>query len=177
MSVGFSVSNSSLTLATAESLREIQRELFDGPAPQFLHHYTKSAAVVESIVRSRCLWATCIADQSDQTEITHASKMVERLAEEAKFPDISEFAFDVLKRLSFFMEERKQLIFIACFCDDHDSDLHWREYGDYRLTFPAPWAGMPSLALSDHQSECWYQRVIYDERLQRDAIERALRSI
>jgi hypothetical protein len=81
------------------------------------------------------------------------------------------------KGLPFFMEERKRLVFIACFCDHHDSDLHWREFGDYRLTFPSPWTGMPSLALSDPQGECWYQQVIYDERLQRDTIERALRAI
>jgi hypothetical protein len=49
--------------------------MFDGPPPQFLHHYTKSSAVVESIVRTRSLWATCIADQFDQTEISHASEI------------------------------------------------------------------------------------------------------
>ena len=103
--------------------------------------------------------------------------MVIRLAEEIQCSKNSEFTHNVLKRLPFFMEERKQWIFIACFCDHHDSDLHWREYGDYRLTFPPPWTSTPSLALSDPQSECWYQRVIYDERLQRNAIGRALRSI
>jgi hypothetical protein len=177
MSVGFSVSNSSLTLAIKESLREIHRQLFHGPPPQLLHHYTKHAAVVESIVRNRSLWATCIADQSDQMEISHASEMVVRVAEEIRRSEPSEFSVNVLKRLPFFMEERKRWIFIACFCDDHDSDLHWDKYGNYRLTFPPPWTGMPSLALSDPHAECWYQQVTYDERLQRDAIERALRSI
>ncbi len=176
MPVNFSVSNLSLTLAIVESLRTIQLELFHGPAPQFLYHYTKSSAI-ESIVQNRSLWATCIADQFDQTEISHTSEMVVRLVDEIQCSEISSFSLNVLKRLPFYMEERKQWIFIACFCDHHDSDLHWREYGDYRLTFPPPWTGMPALALSDPQFECWYQRVIYDERLQRGAIERALRSI
>ena len=175
--MGFSVSNLSLTSAIAESLREIQYKLFHGPAPHSLHHYTKSAAVVESIVRERFLWATCIADQSDQTEISHASEMAAQLAEELQGPRIPEFALSVLKRLPFFMEERKRWIFIACFCDSNDSGFHWREYGDYRLTFPFPRASTPSLTLSDPQAECWYQRVVYDERLQRVAIERSLRSI
>lgn len=175
--MGFSVSNLNLTLAIAESLREIRHELFHGPAPPSLHHYTKSATVVESIVRSRSLWATCIADQTDQTEISHVSEMVAQSAEELQGSEIPEFAISVLKRLPFFMEERKQWIFIACFCDSHDSDLHWREYGDYCLTFLFPRPGTPSLTLSDSQAECWYQRVIYHERLQRVAIERALRSI
>lgn len=175
--MGIAVSNMSLNLAVAGSLCEIQHELFHGPAPQFLHHYTKFPAVVESIVRNRSLWATCIADQSDKTEISHASEMVAHLAKDLQYPEISEFSLSVLKRLPFFMEERKQWIFISCFCDDQDSDLHWHEYGDYCLTFPSPWAGMPSLTLSDPQAECWYQRVIYDERKQEDAMERALRSI
>jgi len=114
MFVSFSVSNLSLTLAIAESLREIQREVFHGPAPKFLHHYTKSSAV-ESIVRNRSLRATCIADQTDQTEISHASQMIVRLAEEIQCSKNSEFTLNVLKRLPFFMEERKQWIFIAFF--------------------------------------------------------------
>lgn len=128
-------------------------------------------------MQNRSLWATCIADQSDQAEISHASEIVVRLAEEIQSSEVPEFSLNVLKRLPFFMEERRQWIFIACFCDDHDSDLHWREYGDYRLTFAPPWTGMPSLALSDPQAECWYQRVIYEDQLQQGAIERALGSI
>ena len=174
--MSFSVSNISLTLAIAESLRGIQHELFHGPTPQSLYHYTKSSAV-ELIVRNRSLRATCIADQSDQAEISHTCGIVERLAEELQSSKISKFSLSVLRRLPFFMEERKRWIFIACFCDDSDSDLHWREYGDYRLTFPSPWSGTPSLRILDTNAECWYQRVIYDERKQADAIERALRSI
>jgi hypothetical protein len=174
--MGFSVSNMSLTLEICQALRELQNELFQGPAPRLLHHYT-SAAAIESIVRSRALWATCIADQSDQTEISHTSEMVTQFAKEISSSYTSVFTANVLARLPFFMEERKQWMFIACFCDDHDSALHWSAYGDYRLTFPAPWSTVPSLALIDPQAECWYQRVIYDERLQRHAIERALRSI
>jgi hypothetical protein len=103
--------------------------------------------------------------------------MVIHLATEIQRSEISRFSFEVLERLPFFMEERKPWLFIACFCDKHDSDLHWRDYGDYRLTFPAPGAGRPSLKLLDPDSECWYQRVIYEEGLQRRAIKRALRSI
>ena len=158
ISMGFSVSNLSLTLSISESLRGIQHELFNGPVPQILHHYTKSSSVVQSIVRNRCLWATCIADQSDQTEISHASEMVARLGAQLQGAKISEFARSVFKRLPFFMEERKRWIFIACFCDDHDLDLHWREYGDFRLTFPSPWSSAPALKLSDPHAECWYQR-------------------
>ncbi len=174
--MGFQVSNLSLTLTIAGVVSEIAKELFAGPGPRLLHHYT-SAATVEAIVQSRSLWATCIDEQYDKTEISHASGLVAQLAEEISRSGTSAFAIDLLRRLPFFMEERKQWIYIACFCDAHDSALHWREYGDYRLTFPVPWTRAPSLAILDTRADCWYQRVIYDEKLQRNGLERALRSI
>jgi hypothetical protein len=174
--MGFHIWNQNLTSAISDAIAEINKVLFAGSAPRFLHHYT-SAATVEAIVQSRSLWATCIGDQSDKTEISHASELVTELAEEVSRSETHAFAIDVLKRLPFYMEERKQWIYIACFCDDHDSGLHWREYGDYRLTFHASWTGAPALSMSDFQADCRYQPVIYDERLQRNAIERALRLI
>lgn len=166
----------SLANAISHAVGEIGRALFSGSGPKALHHYT-SATTVEAIVQSRSLWATCIDDQLDKTEISHASELVAQMAEKISCPATSTFARDVLRRLPFFMEERKQWMYIACFCDDHDSVLHWTEYGKYCLTFPAPWTGVPSLALSDTKAECWYQRVIYDERLQRNAMKSALKAI
>lgn len=173
--MSFHVSNMSLTLAVSEGLREIKVDLFRGPAPRQLHHYTK-APVVESIIADRALWGTCLADQADQTEVSHAAALVAQLAESLAVRSNS-FSRDVLRRLPFFMEERKRWIFIACFCDDDNSALHWSSYGDYCLTFPVPWTSIASLTLGDSQSECWYQRVVYDEKMQRQAIERALRVI
>lgn len=174
----FAISNWNLSQTVAKSLKDIQVELFRRPAaPRFLHHYTKRVEIVESIVEKRELWATCIADQSDEFEISHAADLVLKSASALRRSEISEFARDVLTKLPFFMEERKRWMFIACFCDDHDSERHWRDYGDYRLTFPAPWTGVPALELSDTQAECWYQPVVYDEQAQQDAMDRALRSI
>ncbi len=173
--MSFHVSNMSLTLAISEALREIQVDLFRGPAPHRLHHYTK-APVVESIIANRTLWGTSLADQADQTEVSHTAALVAQLADNLAL-NSNPFSRDVLRRLPFFMEERKQWIFIACFCDDDNSALHWSDYGDYCLTFPAPWTPTPSLTLGDSQSECWYQRIVYDEKVQLQAIERALRAI
>lgn len=174
--MGFSVFSTSLTSAISEALREIRSELFRGPVPHRLHHYTR-AATVESVVQGRALWATCIAEQLDQTEISHTSDIVTQFAEKLLSPEANAFSDNVLRRLPFFMEERKRWVFIACFCDDQDSALHWNKYGDYRLTFPAPCTTAPSLSPIDFQAEYWCQQVLYDERLQRDAIERALRAI
>jgi hypothetical protein len=168
--------NLGLALEISDAVREIGVKLFSGPGPEVLHHYT-SATTVEAIVQSRSMWATCIDDQADKTEISHASELVTQLAGATLSSRTSDFTADVMNRLPFFMEERKRWIYIACFCDDGNSGLHWREYGRYCLTFPAPWAGVPSLALSDNQAECWYQRVIYDEGLQKNAMKSALKSI
>lgn len=166
-----------LSQAIAESLLGIQAEIFLRPAPRFLHHYTRFAKTVESIVEKRELWATCIADQSDNSEISHAADLVLRSASAIPRSKVSEFSADVLGRLPFFMEERKRWMFIACFCDDKDSELHWHDYGDFRLTFPAPGSGAPSLSHRGIDSECWYQPVVYDERAQQKATERSLRAI
>lgn len=103
--------------------------------------------------------------------------MVSRLAEKIRASDVAEFAKDVLGRLPFYMEERKKWVFIACFCGDSDSRLHRERYGQYCMKFPAPWTAMPSLALPDPKAEFWYQRVIYDEEVQRNAIKRAVASV
>jgi hypothetical protein len=174
--MSFHVSNLTLALEITRALRAISLELFTGPRPQLLHHYT-SAATVEAITHSRCLWATCVNDQSDQTEISHASEIAMRLASGISLSASSTFAADVLERLPFYMEERKRWIYIACFCDDDSSGFHWDRFGAYRLTFSVPWTGLPSLAFSDTHAECWYQRVIYDEGAQARAMERAMRSI
>ena len=174
--MGLQVSSFALTQMTSESVREIYREVFAGQDPQSLHHYTKADTVV-SIVQSRSLWATCIDDQTDKGEISHTSGLVTLAAEQILHAEPSIFARDVLRRLPFFMEERKKWIFIACFCANSDSSLHWATFGSYCLEFPVPGTRLSALSLLDSRNECWYQRVIYNEEIQRKAIERALRSI
>lgn len=175
--MGIAIFNLSLSQSIATAVRELQIELFRLPAPRVLHHYTRSAETVKSIIERRELWATSVADQTDQFEISHAARLVERVTADIQKNAPSRFAVDVLQRLPFFMEERKRWIFIACFCDDGNSEKHWRDYGEYRITFSTPWTGSPSLRLGDPKSECWYQPVIYDERVQQKSVQRALRSI
>jgi len=174
--MGFQVSSIGLTQAISDSVGEIYRELFDGPAPKFLYHYT-AADKLESIVQSRSIWATCINDQTDQGEISHAAGLVTQAAKQIAQSEPSVFARDVLGRLPFFMEERKNWMFIACFCEDSGSAVHWERYGNYCLAFSTPWTGMKALGILDLRAECWYQRVIYNEERERNAIERTIRSV
>jgi hypothetical protein len=166
-----------LTLSVASGIGDVCRELFGGPAPKELHHYTK-ADVVRSIIETRSVWATCVDGQAaDKGEISHAAALVIDRAAGLSHSKMPRFATDVMNRLPYFMEERKKWVFIACFCDDDESTTHFGRFGPYRLTFPAPWVEAERLALQDSAAECWYQRVVYSEEKQRAAIERALRAI
>src|ERR1700722_7590979 len=95
--MGLAISNMSLTLSLAEALREIQTELFSGPAPKCLHHYTRAAAL-ESIIVGRAIWGTCIADQADQTEISYTAAIVTQFAGCFSHLEGTDFARDVLSR-------------------------------------------------------------------------------
>jgi len=77
-------------------------------APRFLYHYT-AADKVAGIVQSRSIWARCINDQTDPGEISHAAGLVTQAAEQTAQSEPSIFAKDVLRRLPFFMEERKKM--------------------------------------------------------------------
>ena len=174
--MGLQVFSLGLTEAISDSVGEIHRALFAGTAPRFLYHYT-AADKVAGIVQSRSIWARCINDQTDPGEISHAAGLVTQAAEQTAQSEPSIFAKDVLRRLPFFMEERKKWMFIACFCEDSESAVHWERYGNYCLAFPAPWTGTKALGILDLRAECWYQRVIYNEERQRNAIEGAIRSV
>ena len=174
--MSFSVHPVALSDTISNSLVPIRQGLFGGPKPLFLNHYT-SPSVVESIIENRCLWATSVAEQADKTEISHAASIVNDAAQQIASRCGCPFAWDVLQQLPHFMEERKSWIFIACFCDDSNSEPHWNNYGDCCLTFPTPWRSGASLGISSWQSECWYQRVVYDGTLQRRALEQALDSV
>jgi hypothetical protein len=166
-----------LTNEISEAVHQVHRELFAAPVPRDLNYYTRASTVVD-IVESRSVWATCVRDQrDDKSEITHTAELVSKLAEEISSSEISAFAADVLRRLPCFMEERRRWMFIACFCENQGSAVHWERFGNYCLTFSAPSTGIPSLALLGPNSDCWFQRVVYDEGLQRDAVDRALRAV
>lgn len=174
--MGLTVLSYALVQAISDSVDEIRREVFAGPTPRFLYHYTR-ADKVESIVQSRSIWAKSIKEQTDKGEISHAVELLTQAAGRIAHSEPSTFAKDVLGRLPFFMEERKEWIFIACFCEDSESEVHWERYGDYCLAFPFPRAGVKALSILDVRAECWYQRVIYDEARQRNAIESAIQSV
>lgn len=174
--MGFRVHNLGLNEAIAESVRQIGKRLYDGPAPSALYHYTAAERVV-SIVNGRCVWATSLADQSDQSELLHAIEIVRVSSESIIGAGKAQRNADVLRAIAPSMEERRNWFFIACFCGNEDSHHHQKTYGNCCLRFEAPWMKRPHLTLVGSHVDCWYQRVIYDPSIQSDAITEALHAI
>jgi hypothetical protein len=160
----------------ASSVRDIAGSTTQGRVPTVLHHYT-SLNCVEKIVNTRSLWATCAADQKDQSELTHGIEFVQAAAIELSRRGVPDFTARVLELLSTSMLARREWTFITCFCGDGRSEYHWETYGQYCLSFPLPPDGRPVLRCSDFGAECWYQQVIYDHASQRRAMTKGVQAI
>ncbi len=170
------VQSLALTLKIDQSLRAIHQSLYRKRAPIQLHHYTHPETL-EKIIDTRVLWATCAADQDDQTEISHAAELLSRAAERAISSRIPRFTAEVLRRIPFFIEDRKQYAFIACFCEIPDSSRHWDQFGKYRVSFAGPGSKTPQLCCMMPNSDSWFQQVIYNERLQIWAIQKSVEAV
>jgi hypothetical protein len=158
------------------SIRQIGKSIYDGQAPSALHHYT-SLPTVESIINTRSVWATCLADQADQAELTHGIDWVQEAVGKLLRKGGPDFPALVLQQLKESMIERRQWTFIVCFCGDGNSDFHWDKYGQYCLTFPIPRDWRPTLRCSDPRAENWYQRVIYDHAVQRKTMLKSVQAV
>jgi hypothetical protein len=174
--VSFHVHNLGLNEAIGEAVRKVGKRLYDGKAPTALHHYTRAETVV-SIADSRSLWATCLTDQSDQSELLHAIDLVRLTAQKVISGGVPEFTAGVLRSIASLMEERRRWFFIACFCGNSDSRHHQGSYGNFCLRFDAPWMGKPHLTFPMSNADYWYQRVIYDATLQKTGLEEALGAV
>jgi hypothetical protein len=174
--MSFHVQQAALINDVAQAYKQIGSELYSGPAPESLHHYTHGERVCQ-IADSRSVWATCIADQKDQSEVSHAIELMRKLVEQEIKEGVSHFTREVLQRLAFYMEERRKWVFIACFCGNQQSDYLWKNYGEYCLTFPAPWMGSPSLTCLDVRADCWYCPVVYEQNSQEHAFRLAIRAL
>lgn len=141
-----------------------------------LHHYT-SADTFEKIIEGRALWATCVADQKDDKEITYAAELLSLASRAILRSGATGLAGDIVERLPYFIEERKGFTFIACFCEEERSVRHFSEYGPYRLTFDGPGSNGPYLGTIIPKSKLWFQQVIYDAKKQQQALTASVAAV
>lgn len=153
--------------------RELAEATFKGPGPRMLCHYTHEESS-EKIISTRTLWATCLTEQSDTTELKHGIALVEEVAMELLDKESNPFVQEVLSGLADFMQSRRSTLFITCFCDGAPSPFHIEKYGSVCFRFTQPRGGPPPLTMKCTGGERWFSPVIYGERDQRRAIEHYL---
>jgi hypothetical protein len=119
--------------------------------PHDLWHYTTAPPLI-SMIESRALWATNAVFMNDQTEISHAAWLLQRLVGEpdggaandkrrATDDPADSVIREVLARLHNYIE-----IYVVCFCAVPDLLSQWRAYGSaggYAIGFDS--SSLPAL--------------------------------
>ena len=153
--------------------REIAASSFKKPGPQILCHYTPEESS-KKIVATRTLWATCLTEQSDKTELRHGIALVEEIAMKLLDKERNPFVQSVLSGLADYMRSRRSMLFITCFCGGDASPFHIEEYGSVCFRFRRPSGGPPPLTLNGLGVERWFSPVICGQNEQRRAIRKFL---
>jgi hypothetical protein len=153
--------------------REIAASTFKGPGPQILCHYTQEESS-KKIMATRTLWATCLTEQSDKTELRHGIALVEDVAMKLLDKERNPFVQDVLSGLADYMRSRRSMLFITCFCGGAASPFHVEKYGSVCFRFTRPCGGPPPLTLNGLGGDRWFSPVIYGESDQRRVVRNFL---
>jgi len=154
-------------------MREIAASTLMGPGPKILCHYTRQESA-EKIIATRTLWATCLTEQSDKTELRHGIALVEDVAMKLLDKERNPFVQDVLSGLADYMRSRRSMLFITCFCGGVASPFHVEKYGAVCFRFTRPCGAPPPLTLNGSGGERWFSPVIYGENDQRRAVRNFL---
>jgi hypothetical protein len=149
--------------------REIAASTFKGPGPTVLCHYTPEESS-KKIIATRTLWATCLTEQSDKTELRHGIALVEDVVMQLLDKERNPFIQDVLSGLADYMRSRRSMLFITCFCGASASPFHVEKYGPVCFRFTEPGGGPPPLTLNGGGWDRWFNPVIYGENAQRRAV-------
>lgn len=153
--------------------REIAASTFKGPGPKILCHYTRKESS-KKIMATRTLWATCLTEQSDKTELRHGIALVEDVAMKLLDKERNPFVQDVLSGLADYMRSRRSMLFITSFCGGVASPFHVEKYGSVCFRFTRPCGGPPPLTLNGFGFDRWFSPVIYGENDQRRAVRKFL---
>src|SRR5258707_15061571 len=98
----------------AKTVGRIRSHLYPRHLPQALYHYTSFNGVL-GITDSRTLWATCVEDLEDHTEIRHGIEMVQEEVSRRHALGVAGFPQRVLRFLSEALSTRRAWTFVACF--------------------------------------------------------------
>jgi hypothetical protein len=167
--MAFAFRNSEFVRDISHLARDIAASTFKGPTPQILCHYT-TEETSKKIMATRTLWATCLTEQSDKTELRHGIALVEDVAMKLLDKERNPFVQDVLSGLADYMRGRRTMLFITCFCSGAASPFHVEKYGPVCFRFTRLDDGPPPLLLNGLGGDRWFNPVIYGKRDQRQAV-------
>jgi hypothetical protein len=170
LTLPFAVRNAEFLADLAPLTQRVGRSAFSRPSPKALYHYT-GPDTAEKIIATRSVWATCVTEQKDLTELHHGIAVVERIAMDLIDKEPNFFVRRILAGLPEYMRNRRSMIFITCFCGTEASEFHLNEYGSVCFKFNIPNGQKPSLECSDFRADSWYSPVIYGERNQIKAVK------
>jgi len=159
--MAFRVYKAQLMEEMSLAISKLVANSFSQSAPTELHHYTGFEGLC-GITRSRAFWAKSLTEQADQQELDYGISLLKEEIETRKRDSIPPFAGRVLNLVPGLLEDRKKWTFIACFCDDDDSPLHWEKYGKYRLTISFPRNRAQTFQPMDLSAEYFSRPVLYD---------------
>lgn len=174
--MSFGLHNAALIAQLGPLTQHAGRSALSRPNPEALFHYT-SESTAEKIIRSREIWATCLTEQSDVTELRCGIALAEQVAMELIDREPNPFVARVLSQLGDFVRSRREQVFITCFCASRHSKFHSERYGPVCFRFDVPSGWNPQFACRDQSAEVWYSPVVYKEKQQRKVLEIFLRGV
>jgi hypothetical protein len=102
---------------------------FHSNPPEILYHYTNRVGLV-GILSNNNIWACNFKELKDETEFTYSCELVLSVLKKVKSKCESEIVTDFIERLEYafnwYMVNYN--IYVACFCGDGNSIIHWDEY-------------------------------------------------
>ncbi len=168
--MGIRIDNWALVQAVEQVIEDTADALFPLRTPKLVYYYTRFETA-QSIIRSRSIWATCLANQkNDETELQDAIRIVTDEAERLISAGISPFSEAIFEKIGAVMESRRKWNFIACFSEDKNSPHHWTTYGEYRFDISAISLRNAKFECGAFRSQQWFQPVIYDRQMQKRVI-------
>jgi hypothetical protein len=175
--MGIRIDNWTMVNTIHGAVESIANRYLSRPVPTTFHYYTKFPTA-QSIIRSRSIWATCLASQkNDDTELLDAIRATKDEAERITRKGVEPLSKAIFERVGPVMESRRQWSFITCFCGDEDSRFHWRKYGEYRFDIPSNPLINGQFECGAFKSQQWIQPVIYDRRTQKRLIRECFEQI
>jgi hypothetical protein len=172
--------------AAEENVLKRWLSLHELPEKKILFHYTTINGL-KGILENRTLWLGHAACFKDASEIKYGRNLliniVQNTIHRESRKDIQDLLQNIILHAEAFTSNSIHHPFICCFCESSNLLSQWREYagrgGGYCLGFEFTSATRIASSLENKGDEKrpFLRKVIYDEKLQRELIQKYLEDV